>query len=693
LAKPSLKKIKSLTFILLILTSTIMFLSLLPRARAETMIISLTPSSGYVETTVQLIANISTVGGPYVVQFNEENITSGTAVENDVITSFIVPHAPEGVNNVTLIDTTTGENDTTTFEVLVSYSFEPIVPKSPAQLREGDSVPISINMTGGQSNYTYPNVIVYTPSGSLGYEAVKNITTTLTGDFYGNLTYPNDFSNGANTNFTGVYAILFNETVVSQFFVGLTDASEYHRGDNVHIFAVDYYPPNDNGTLTVKFGDEIIDSISWNATDGVINVAWLVPLNATLGDYNVSITPVPKSKENATDTQIFSVPGFKIGIFTLNLANKAVSGVFVKAYENSTQAYYENTSDANGLAILMLDTGNYSCEAFFKEVRVGETNFTVTNEEQVDFTCDLTTLNVNVMDEQNIRIPQVSINIYYNYTTNLEEVVTEVGTDSGETNITGMLQFHSLLPNRTCTIDASRYGEFFSEGNDTIYLSETEYVNVTIICPTRTLQVNILDARNQPIVNAIVNAKELMGGLSYSANTTSAGTAVLDCTLGKYTVNVYVGEILLNTTTIDLLQDQDTSIICELYGLEVSIEVVDYFGRPISNVNVTLQREGIAASSSQTQSDGTAKFSNVIGGDLQIAIYLPGQTQPFMTNNFFVDNSATIQIKMAKYVTLAGFLVEASQLATILIIVVALVLILVIEVYRRKHVKPEKSES
>jgi len=659
------------------------------------MIISLTPSSGYVETTVQLVANISTGNGAYVVQFNGENVTSGTATENDVNASFVVPHAPEGVHNVTITDTATGENDATTFEILISYLFKPVVPESPAQLQEGANVTISINMTGGQSNYTYPNVKVRTPSENLAYEASKNITTNVTGDFYDDLTYPNGFSSGANTNFTGAYEILFNETVVSQFFIGLTNASEYHRGDAVNIKAVDYYPPNENATLSIKFEDEIVGApINWTATDGVIDVNWVVPLNATLGDYNLSITPVPKSKENASDTQIFSVPGFKTEIFTRNLANKNVPDILVKAYDNSTKIYYSNTSDADGLAILMLETGDYSCQAFFKEVRVGEINFTVAKKEQVNFTCQLTTMNINVIDEQSINILQVFISLGYNYTTNLGEKENRTGMDSGETDITGILQLHSLLPNITYAVNASRYEEIFNQGNDTIdKLPATEYVNVTIICPTRTLQANVIDASNQAIVDATVNVQELMGGLNYSENTDITGTAVLTCTLGKYAVKVYVGQILLNETTIDLLQNQNASIICKLYGLNVSIEVVDYFGQPISSVNVTLQREGLATRSDRTQSDGTAKFSNIIGGSLQIAIYLHDQTQPFVTNSFFVDNSVTIQIKLEKYVMLAGFLVETSQLATVIIIVVTLILVLLIEVYMRKRVKQQKSES
>jgi hypothetical protein len=695
LAKLLLKKIKSLPFLLLILTSALLSISFLHEVRAETKVISINPSSGYVGTSVQLTANITTVNGTYLVQFDGENVTSGLATENNVNASFIVLHAPEGGHNVTIIDTATGENNTTTFTVLTSYSFKSVVPESPVQLQQGANVTISVNMTGGKSNYTYPNVTVQTPSGNLKYEALrKNITTNVTGDFYDNLTYPDDFLSGANTNFTGEYWVLFNETVVSQFFVGLTNSSEYHRGDIVNIKAVDYYPPKENITVTIKLGDALIDSINWTAIEGVIDIDWPVPLNATIGNYNMSITPVPKSKENASDTQIFAVPGFRTEIFTRNLANKPVPNIFVKAYDNSVKTYYNTTSNENGTAISMLEIGDYSCEAFFKDVRVGEINFTVAKEERINFTCQLVTMNITVLDGQNISIPQVSISLNYNYTTNLSTKENKTGADFGETNIMGMLQLHSLLPNITYMINASRYGEVFNQGNSTISdLPATAYVDVTIFCPPRILQVNVTDAHNQPIATVNVKVQELMGGLHYDKNTDDNGLAVLDCTFGKYTIRVYSGEILLNEAIVNLFQNQNISIICKIYGLNVLIKVVDYFGQPIPNANVTLQRENLATRSSQTQSDGTVTFDNVIGGNLQIALYLPGQTQPYEQNSFFVDDSTTIQINIEKYVILAGFLIETSQLAIAIIIVVTLILVLSIEVYRRKRAKAQKSES
>jgi hypothetical protein len=693
LTKPPTRKIKHLA-VFFILTFILISAPFLIEAKAETQIISMSPVEGAVGTTVQLTANLSTPDGPYTMKFDEIEVLTGNAIGNDVNVSFIVPHASAGAHNIQLTDTTTGESDVQTFTVLTSYSFAPIVPESPALLRENESVTISVNMTGGEPSYTYPNVKVQTPSQSLTYEASKSITTNETGDFFGSLKYPDDFPSGANTNFTGGYNVLFNETVVSQFFIGLTNASEYHRGDFVDVRAVDYYPPYDNGTLTVEFEGKPINITSWNATEGVINVTWLVPLNATVGDYNLTITPTPNSKENDHDTQILRVPGFQTEISTCDVAGTTVPGVFVNAHDESADAYYNATSDADGLAILMLEKGNHSCEAYFKDVRVGEENFTVTEADNMTFTCQLTAMNINVIDEQNISIPQISITASYNYTTNLGEPENRTDTDFGDTNVTGRVLLGSLFPNATYMLNASRYDEIFNEGNDTINgLPVTEYANVTIICPARRLQVNVTDARNEPVANVAVNAQELMGGLSYDENTDTTGIAVLNCTLGKYTVNIYDGEILLNTTTLDLLQNQNVSVICQLYGLDVSVEVIDYLGRPISNANVTLQREGLNVSPEQTQSNGTAKFNNIIGGSIQITVYLPGQTQPFMINNFYVDSSTTIQLKIDKYVTLAGFLVETSQLAILLIVVVTVIFVLLVEVYRSKRTKSQKSEN
>jgi hypothetical protein len=263
------------------------------------------------------------------------------------------------------------------------------------------------------------------------------------------------------------------------------------------------------------------------------------------------------------------------------------------------------------------------------------------------------------------------------------------------TDINGTTAVHSLLPNVTYVLNASRYDKQFNVTTiSRLLVNETAiaWFNVTIICPTLTLQVNVTDANDQPINNAAVKVQEVMGGLYYEGNTIE-GIVIFNCTFGNYTVEVYASGVKINEAVADLFQNQNISIRCKLYGLTVSIKVVDYFGQPIPNANVTLQREGLPPRSNRTKPDGLATFSDFIGGRVQITVYLNDETQPCIEKTSSVDSSATIGIKIGKYVLIAGVLVETSQLTTALIILAAILLILSIEIYRRKHLKPKQASS
>jgi hypothetical protein len=267
------------------------------------------------------------------------------------------------------------------------------------------------------------------------------------------------------------------------------------------------------------------------------------------------------------------------------------------------------------------------------------------------------------------------------------------------TDINGTAVVHSLLPGVNYTLNVTRYDVSFNVTNLPSLLVDqnlTAWYNVTFILPTLTLRVNVTNANGEPIPNAIVKVQELMGGLLYENNTNTEGIAtILRCAFGKYYITIYDAEgIELNETATSILNQtlsiQDVSISCELGGLTLSVRVVDYFGQPISNVNVTLQREGLAPRSQRTLSNGTAIFSSISGGNIQITVYLSDQTQPYMAEGLFLDNSTIIGIKLEKYVMLAGFLVETSSLITAILIAAPVILVLLVEVYRRKHLKPQK---
>jgi hypothetical protein len=124
----------------------------------------------------------------------------------------------------------------------------------------------------------------------------------------------------------------------------------------------------------------------------------------------------------------------------------------------------------------------------------------------------------------------------------------------------------------------------------------------------------------------------------------------------------------------------------------INVKVVDYLGQPIQNVEVKLQRANLIFLP-QTYSGGTAIFSNIVGGDLQAYIYIVDQKEPCVVKPFSAEKSTTVVINIEKYIVLAGFLIETSQFVTILIIAMTLILLVLVEIYRRRYLKGEESES
>ena len=688
LTKPLFAKIKPLAILLVILTSTIITLSFLPETKAETKILSINPLEGKVGETVQLRANITTEKGEYMIRFDGETIASGNATGIDVAATFTVPSASAGSHEVMIIDVNAGENDTTAFTVLTSYSLEVDVPERPKQLQEGAQKPISVNVTGGESSKTFvANITVQAPTNA-SYTNMLDVNTSDVGNGRATTIYPDNFTFpiGASTNFSGEYKAFFNGTLANQtFIIGLTNATEYHRCQYVDINA-EGYEPNENVTISVTFEEKMIPpKQNVTATEGgTIHANWTVPSNASIGIYTVSVTSLSNlTKKEPPDIQNFTVSGLAINITTRNLAKELVPNVVIQVFENVTLVV-NATSDSEGFVSLMLEIGIYACEAYFKDEKVGERALNITKEESFNFSCSLTNLKIMVIDGSENRIPEVKLHLTSEQAPEDQMLFTDIN---------GSTVFHSLLPNITYVLNASRYDKQFNTTKiPRLLVNETTiaWFNAPIICPTLTLQVNVTDAANQPINDAIVKVQEAMGGLHYERNTVE-GTAMLNCTFGRYTVKVYASGVEINETVTDLFQNENVSIRCKLYGLTVSIKVVDYFGQPIPNANVTLQREGLQPRSNRTESNGVVTFSDFIGGSVQIAIYLNDQTQPCIKTASSIVSSATIGIKIGKYVLVAGILVETSQLTTALIIAAVIILIVSIEVYRRKRSKLQKS--
>ena len=690
MAKQSLKKIKLVAFLFLI-TSIMMPFSLLRSVNAQTKIISVTPASATVGTLVNLKANVSTSGDQYKVKFDNNVVATGSATGFDVNTTFNIPDAIAGNHTISIVSIATNETAGTIFTVLTSYSINVTAPASPGQLQEGDSVPILFNVTGGYQSDTFSaNITIQTPNNATfeKYEKILNVSTSYTGNASITMTYPYDFSPTANTSLVGEYKIYSNTTAANtKFTIGLTNSTEYHRGQTVDVKAL--YLPTENISISILGGNvNFFDNSSDNLRadgNGVIHYTnWTVPSSASMGSYMINITSISNlTRKLPLDIQNFTVPGYAINITTRNLAGAPVYNVTLRVFENST-SIANGTSNLNGLVEqLRLESGNYIGEAYFKDHKVGEDWINTTGSTSLDFSCNLTSLGIKVTGETGIPIPDIGLNLASDNNTLM----------TLSTNISGIAVASSLLPDQNYTLNASRYDMQFNT-TTVLQLPTTDWINITIVCPTMTLQITVTSATGQAINNATVKAREVSGGFITEGNTVN-GILALNGIFGRYLVEVFMYGIKLNATTVDLNQTVvNVTIVCDSYGLSISIKIIDYFGQPISGANVTL-KQGNWQDFRLTGSDGIVNFTNTIGGNMQAVVYLPGQTEPYTMRTFSFDSSTTqpLEIKADKFMLLGGFLVETGQVATTMLVVAIVVLILSLELYKRRRAKLQKSES
>jgi hypothetical protein len=215
---------------------------------------------------------------------------------------------------------------------------------------------------------------------------------------------------------------------------------------------------------------------------------------------------------------------------------------------------------------------------------------------------------------------------------------------------------------------------------------------VTIICPSQTLTLKITDYHMAAIPNARIELVEVTTGLFEADTVDASGTVTVEVTFGKYRLRVYKDDILLNSTVIEVFSDSEQEIRCGLYNIQVSVTVVDYFNQPIPNMSVVLNGPSSETWSSTTQPNGEVTFDNVIGGDMQVITYPQGVENSYEAVSLHVEEPMAIDIRLAKYVLIGPFLVETSALATIVVILLAILLFVSIEVYRRKRAKAANSE-
>jgi hypothetical protein len=184
--------------------------------------------------------------------------------------------------------------------------------------------------------------------------------------------------------------------------------------------------------------------------------------------------------------------------------------------------------------------------------------------------------------------------------------------------------------------------------------------------------------------DARVALSEQNSGIFFANSTNSGGEANLEVAFGKYQLRIYKNDILLNETTLQVFSETESEIRCVLYNLKVSVSVADYLGQPMPNVNVDFIGPDQVTRTNTTLADGTATFSNVIGGDVWLVAYPTGAESYYEAIALNVASPTAVEIKFSKYVLLGSILVEASLLFVVAMIVSAIAIVAVFEVFRRR---------
>jgi hypothetical protein len=666
-----------------------------PASQANTLVTVPSTYNGTAGELYNIQATIYTGYGTYNVIIGNTIVASGTANDYYVNANFTIPQLPGGDYNFLIEDIKQDDLNSTgqtpeQFLILPGYTIMPVNSYN----QEGSTVPLTVSITGGNKGASYTaNVTVVLPSPlNANFSDVLSLVANNLGTATTQIDFPSsNFQRGDSlgtsptTVYAGNYTLYFNMSAAlgqNQFQVGFLDSTTYHRGQTATITAQGYTAGQ---TAAVSVTNAITGSslsISTLTTpqadaNGVISTSFQIPQSIAVGSYKVTITPTTGAAKLVSDSMTFNVLGYSVSVTTLNLDGQIAPNILVTFKDQSANTFYNATSNGGGIANYNLENGPYLLTASWKGVNVGNTNITVNGAGSFTFTCQgLTDLLIKVQNENGTAMPFV----------NLVISSPQTGSTSAETSITGTYTLNSTINGISYTIQASMYNEVFNSGNETLSnLPAQATYQFTIICPTEPTTVNVVDYNNAPISGATIKFVELTNGLFYTATTDSSGSASVPTTFGVYNVQIYQNNFLLNQTTIKAFSAGQYMIHCTLYGIQVQVTVVDYFGTPISSANVTLNGPSAEHYSAMTPSNGKATFNNVIGGNMQIIAFPKGDEGSYQAVSLTVNQPTSVQIKMGGYVALGSLLIPTAGLFTLILVIVAIVVLVVVEMFIRRR--------
>jgi len=677
------KKFTTFTILILMLFAALSVAPLGAPQNLEVNIYQITPNSasGPSGSSVNILGTLVNPNASYQIILGRSIVASGISEGYYINANFTVPESPVGRYALILQEVATNRNSTKHFTVSIGYNIDIAQPT----IIEGDSITFNVSVTAGSLgvNY-YATVDVILPSGTTHTTNVNLGTINQKGTASTQVSFPsNNFSpsNGA-IDYTGTYTIKFNNTLAqNQFSAHILDSSVYHRGETAKIHAT-AYQPNQAATITFSSRDTTIETLQVTASaEGIISTTWIIPDNVAIGSYSVKITPQDKQK-TIQDQQTFTVPGHQIKVQVINLAGKVVPDVLVRATDSATGTVFSAVSGLDGITAFRLENGPFSLTATWKDINIGQSNIIISGEETFPLRCQLTDTIITVKNAAGVTIPFVDLDITYNYQGNTN---SKSDSTTGRTDHTGQYTLTSTLAGATYTVDASLYGHIFNAGNNTFSNRIDQVVaHFVIDCPIQNVSINVSGYNYKAIPEARIEFVECSNGLFYSATTDNQGNTAAQITFGMYRIRVYSGNALINETTTEIFGNREQQIRCTLYGIRLSVSVVDFWGSSIPNTEVTLN--GPTRTSAITQSNGIATFDNIIGGHIQIIAQHQSKSEASQAITVNINEPATVQVKIDKYTSLGGLLMQTSTLITIGIVFAALFGFITVEVYRHRKI-------
>jgi hypothetical protein len=449
-----------------------------------------------------------------------------------------------------------------------------------------------------------------------------------------------------------------------------------------------------NGSYTIFFDEEKVKN--GTAVDTMVDDTFNVPSRPT-GNYNITLHDITTTNNATTE---FTVIEIIVYCQARNIYDKQpLANVSVEVYVYFVvKPVASGKTNETGWTDFKLDRGNYTFKAFWNEELVGSLDGNVTGnvtdymlERTFYIDCELAQITIAINDEEGNPLPFINVNL----------ASSKPETLLFATHFSGVIATNAFT-NFSYTIESRRYGHLF----DTTLIENLTYTRdgkdrINITCPTYNLFVYVLDSKEHALKNVEVTVYEWSSErIVGSASTDSEfGSVAFNCTFGRYKIKVdnteWGRKVILNETELDLIEDPFFFVVhCRISNLDPSVKVVDYFGQPIPNAEVKLERkfdaEYVNVANLTTEPDGTAPLPET-GGYYRISVYVMGEDCE--VRPLYLSESNAIEFKIDKYVTVGGYPIQIAQLITYISLALLVTTFASVTAYRRLSKTTEKEKT